>query len=193
MTTIYNNHSYFIDRDNQLAIRGWNRADFFSSGMFTGRIEKIILDNAPKSERNQRAPELFMEGWHVGLSGVYEEHFLDQCFVQNTELTDTLYDAMEAYINNDPVTGDQKMAATRPLFTTALAACTQPDYTTKSTYDKSFAKWAKEFDDLQARPDWDQLSKKIYEDEKFVIDRFVGAEFDAWKEGDFAKAGFMAG
>ena len=87
--------------------------------------------------------------------------------MQNAELTDTLYDAMEAYINDDPVTGDQKMAAIRPLFTTALAACTQPDY------NKSLAKWAKEFDDLKARPDWDEISKKIYEDNKETIDKKV--------------------
>ena len=124
MNTIYTNHADVIDRDNELVIREWSQGVFFNSGMFTGQIEKIILDNAPKPERDQRAPELFIEGWYGGFSGVYLEDYLDQCFVQNAELTDTLYDAMEAYINNDPVTGDQKMAATRPLFTTALAACT---------------------------------------------------------------------
>jgi hypothetical protein len=48
MTTIYNNNEDLIDRDNQLVIREWNQGVFFNSGMFTGQIEKVYLDNAPK-------------------------------------------------------------------------------------------------------------------------------------------------
>ena len=56
------------------------------------------------------------------------------CFVLNEELTDTLYDAMEAYMNNDPITGDQKMAATKPLYKTALASC--------AGYNEALERWS---------------------------------------------------
>ena len=58
----------------------------------------------------------FVEGFYGGLTGVWDQTYLEMCFVQNEELTDTLYEAMGAYISNDPVTGDQKMAATKPLY-----------------------------------------------------------------------------
>ena len=51
------------------------------------------------------------------------------CFVLNEELTDTLYDAMEAYIIGDSVKGDSLMDATKPLYDIALASCTMyPKY-----------------------------------------------------------------
>ena len=48
MITIYSNNEDLIDRDNQLVIREWDQGVFFNSGMFTGQIQKVYLDNAPK-------------------------------------------------------------------------------------------------------------------------------------------------
>ena len=50
-------------------------------------------------------------------------------------------------MNGDSATGDKKMAATKDLFSTALTTCTK--------ITSKFDEWAKKFDDLKARSDWD--------------------------------------
>ena len=41
--------------------------------------------------------------------------------------------------------------------------------------------------------DWDQISKKIYESNKDVIDRDVSLELKQWEEGVFFNSGMFAG
>ena len=88
-------------------------------------------------------------------------------------------------MKGDSATGDSKMAATKDLYGVALTTCTK--LTTK------FEEWGKKFDDLKARSDWDEIEKKIYEDNKPIIDRNVGLEFEAWEKGVFFNSGMFAG
>ena len=126
---IYQANKDVIDRDVSLELSQWSEGVFFNSGMFAGQVGKVFLDNAPASQvmsettRDMNAPTYFMEGYYGAFTGVWDQTYLEECFVQNQELTDNLYDAMEAYIREDPKTGEQKMAATKPLFKTALASC----------------------------------------------------------------------
>ena len=126
---IYETNKAIIDRDVDLEVREWQQGVFFNSGMFAGQIGKVFLDNAPASQlppetkRDMNAPIYYIEGYYGEITGVWDQTYLEQCFVQNKKLTDTLYDAMEAYIRNDPVTGAEKMTATKPMFHTALISC----------------------------------------------------------------------
>ena len=136
------------------------------------------------STRDQKAPMFFIEGFYGGWTGVWDQTYLEMCYVENEELTDLLYEAMGAYMSNDVETGDQKMAATKPLFKTALASC--------MGYNEALERWSEQFNDIKERPDWDEISKKIYEDNKEDIDKKVKAEFKAWTDGDFGIAGYNA-
>ena len=52
-----------------------------------------------------------------------ERDYILDCYSNNNELTDTLYDAMEAYISADYTTGDKKMGDLSNLFSTAMKKC----------------------------------------------------------------------
>ena len=49
--------------------------------------------------------------------------YIMQCFKSNIELTNDLYDSMEAYIDGDYATGDAKMLETNPLYEITLSGC----------------------------------------------------------------------
>ena len=88
--------------------------------------------------------------------------YIRGCYAPNEDLTNTLYDGLEAYMKGDSETGDKKMAATKDLFATALTTCTK--------INAKIEELVKKFDDLKARSDWDEISKKIYEENKANID-----------------------
>ena len=44
---IYMAHKDEIAKDSELEHSSWQQGKFFDSGMYTGSIEKIFLDNAP--------------------------------------------------------------------------------------------------------------------------------------------------
>ena len=74
------------------------------------------------------APALFLAGWYYNLAfNVGESNYIKVCYEPNEDLTNTLYDAMEAYIDGDSQTGDAKMAAAKDLYPAALAKCTEYD------------------------------------------------------------------
>ena len=52
---------------------------------------------------------------------------------------------------------------------------------------------SEKFDEIQQRSDWDQISEKIYESNKDVIDRDVRWELEGWEEGAFFNSGNFAG
>ena len=70
------------------------------------------------------APALFLAGWYYNLAfNVGESNYIKVCYEPNEDLTNTLYDAMEAYIDGDKATGDAKMGETKPLYKKALSGC----------------------------------------------------------------------
>ena len=79
---------------------------------------------------------------------------------------------MEAYMKGDTQTGDAKMAAAKDLYPAALANCPR--------VNAKIGEWGQKFEDLRARPDWDEISKKIYEENKAEIDLYVEIEFRKW-------------
>lgn len=48
-------------------------------------------------------------------------------------------------------------------------------------------------DALVKRKDWDDIAKKIYDDNKTMIDRDVDLELREWKQGVFFNSGMFAG
>ena len=77
------------------------------------------------------------------------------------------------------------MKETKTLYETAMAGCGQIAEVIRGI--------AKKFDDIQARQDWDKLSKEIYQANQDVIDRDVNLEFSQWSEGVFFNSGMFAG
>ena len=92
---------------------------------------------------------------------------------------------MEAYIAGDSKTGDKLMKESKPLWDTALAGCGE--------IAKRMSYLSGEMDKIQKRSDWDQISKKIYEDNKPPIDLNVSDMLDDWKKGDYFLSGYDAG
>ena len=74
------------------------------------------------SDRDPYAPAQFMVGWYHGIAQKRRNELLD-CYKPDVDLTNTLYDAMEAYIDGDKATGDAKMEETKPLYKKALSGC----------------------------------------------------------------------
>ena len=72
-----------------------------------------------------------------------------------------------------------------PLFEVALSGCT------KITAD--MADVGKKFELLKNRPDWQQLSMKIYEDNKAYIDAKTQAVITDWSTGAYFNSGMDTG
>ena len=134
--------------------------------------------------RDPDAPAQFIAGWHHGIS---QNKNIDDlsCFKADDDLTNTLYDAMEAYIAGNHADGDAKMTATVPLYKEALSGC--------GRVEKLIEKWAQRIDEMKAREDWPQLLKEIYQANKDEIDRDTGLELREWEQGVFFNSGMFAG
>ena len=142
-------------------------------------------ESAPSTGRDTSAPAQFFAGWFDIIVQEDERNYILDCYTENTELTDVLYDAMEAYIAGDKSEGDAKMSDTKPLFKTAFADCGE----LKDQMDA----WSKKFDDLTKRDDWAIISQLIYEENKDVIDRDMDLELREWKQGVYFNSGMFAG
>ena len=94
-------------------LREWEIGVYFNSGMYYGETYKIMLDNLlllVNEERQPLAPAEFTAGWYYGLSGHDKEDKILQCYEPDNELTNLLYDGMEAYIAGDNKSGSAKIA-----------------------------------------------------------------------------------
>jgi len=76
-------------------------------------------------DRDATAPAQFVAGWYYGVIGDDKRDYIIDCYQMNDDLTNALYDGMEAYIAGDQETGDSKMKSTKDLYATALATCTE--------------------------------------------------------------------
>ena len=95
-----------------------------------------------------------MAGWYYGIAQKDKRDKLLKCYKTDIDLTNTLYDAMEAYIGGDKATGDAKMGETKPLYKKALSGC--------GNLADHMGEWAQKVDDLAKIADWPTTSKKIY-------------------------------
>ena len=127
------------------------------------------------------APAQFAAGWFDGISHEDKRDDLYKCYSKNDDLTNALYDAMEAYIAGDSKTGDKLMKESKLLWDTALAGCGE--------IAKRMSYLSDEMDKIQKRSDWDQISKKIYDDNKPPIDLNVSDMLDNWKKGNYFESG----
>ena len=73
------------------------------------------------------APAQFFAGWYNGLSKYYDlqPSNILECYQPSEDITNTLYDGMEAYLRGDEKTGKEKMDKLFPLYKTAVANCDQ--------------------------------------------------------------------
>ena len=72
---------------------------------------------------------------------------------------------MEAYVAGDYTKGDAKMLATKPLYDRAFSSCGDIGHHMKEL--------AQNVDDLISKNDWLQVSNRIYEENKDLIDMNV--------------------
>ena len=149
---IYLANKDVIDRDVSLELREWTNGVFFNSGMFAGQIEKFFLEAEP--EKDNSAPAKWIAGWWQGVSGQDKRDYIATCFTENADLTNTMFEAFDAYLKGDSATGDEKMAETKPLFEVALKGCSE----TNAEMDKV----AKKFEELRQSPDWPKISAEVY-------------------------------
>ena len=73
--------------------------------------------------RDPYAPAWFTAGWYDGIT---DENFINvifNCYQPDNDLTNALFDAMEAQIAGDTASGDALMAKTKPLYKKALSGC----------------------------------------------------------------------
>ena len=135
--------------------------------------------------RDPYAPAQFTAGWYYGIAQKDKRDDILDCFKTDEDLTNTLYNAMEAYIAGDTTSGDAKISETKPLYEKALAGC--------GDIAVHMGEWAQKTDDMMERSDWQQISQEIYQANKDLIDRDVDLELREWQEGVFFNSGMFAG
>jgi hypothetical protein len=123
-------------------------------------------------DRDEAAPAQFIAGWFYGIEGEDKRDYILGCYKADEDLTNTLYDAMEAYIKGDESTGEDLMKNARPMYKTALQKCDDVNGKMKEIGDEIYA--------LPERSDWDTVSKKIYDDNKTMVDRDVDLMLREW-------------
>ena len=172
-------------------VANWNQGDRYNSGRYFGEFQKVFVDYAEEhpalegTKRDDMAPAQFVAGWYYGVSTEDKRDDILKCFTKSEDLTNVLYDAMEAYIAGDSKTGDKKMKDSKKLWDTAMAGCGQ--------IAVAMGDVSKKFEDMQAQSDWDKVSKEIYQANKAVIDRDVDFELKTWSEGVWFNSGMFAG
>ena len=74
--------------------------------MLAGETDRIILDKT--KTRDHLAPAKYVAGWYSGLKigGEVEQDYIVSCYRPNDDLTDNLYDAIEAYSANETTFAD---------------------------------------------------------------------------------------
>ena len=92
------------------------------------------------SDRDQKAPAEFIAGWYYGSWAQEDKRdYIIGCYKPNEDLTNTLYDAMEAYIKGDESKAEDLMKKTRPMYEAALQKCDEVSSGIKKFDDEMFA------------------------------------------------------
>ena len=136
--------------------------------------------------RDPTAPAQWIAGWYYGVDSKDKRDDILKCYKANDDLTNNLYDAMEAYIAGDTKTGDEKMDDSRPLFKDAMSGCSEG--ITGDLLDIY-----QQIKDMMDKPDWKDYAEKVYKENKVMIDRDIDLEFREWEQGVFFNSGMFAG
>ena len=133
--------------------------------------------------RHLLAPAQFSAGWLYGLSGLEERDTILDCYEPSEKLTNTLYDAMDAFIAGDNRGGLTKYNEAKPLFMESFSSC------------KEFGRqhWVNNIKHMEDRVDWPQLREAIYQENKFAIDLNVDLELREWAQGEYFNSGMFVG
>ena len=59
----------------------------------------------PTPSRDDKTPALFFSGWFYGITGEDDRDYILSCYKVDKDLTDTLYDAMEAFSKGETIIG----------------------------------------------------------------------------------------
>ena len=116
------------------------------------------------------APSKFAAGWFYGLTGEDKRRDLRNCFAENEELTNLLYDTMAAYVEGDMELGDQKMLETKPLLQEAMAGC--------EDFAESMDKLNEQLKNLRESENWQEEEAKVYEENKDKIEAAVRMQLE---------------
>jgi len=172
---------------------GWG--DYRAAGMYEAQIAQY-LDMAPNNyhnvfagaERLPIAPAEFIAGWLYGVSFQTENwrFEFENCYKVDKNITDDVYDAMEAYEKNDYDTAQKKWDDADKYWPDALASC-------KKEATDALDAWGKKVKDMQAMKDWDKIAAKIYQDNKKEMEADVRLEFTWWDKGAQFNSGMYAG
>ena len=192
-----------IEKSGSLEVSEWEKGVHFNSGMFAGYTMQYIGLAPPRdtpspkpeppqpepvpepTKRDSLAPAQFVSGWFYGVTNKDKRDYILSCYTVNDDLTNTLYEAMEAYIDGDQKTGDDKMGKTKDFYSDALKKCDDVSDDMKNIDEKAQA--------LVKRDDWKDVAAKIYKENKSVIDRDVDLELREWKQKVFFNSGMFAG
>ena len=191
---IYMKNKDALQQDEILSVKEWEQGVFFNSGMYVGDVEKIFLDNAPQSwrtfmsdtTRDPTAPAQYMAGWFYGVSQEDDRDEIMQCFKQSDDLTNKLYDAMEAFASGDHKSGDEMITETKALFEAAVQGCP------KDLLGKMYAIHNR-YDALKARSDWPSISMEIYMKNKDELQQDEINSVKEWVQGDYFNSGVFVG
>ena len=186
-----------IEAAEKAKIELWKEAKYGEAG-YQSAISAQLYGLAPEKKttwgqtvmsdttRDPQAPAQWLAGWYYGIAQEDKRDDILKCYKASDDLTNDLYQAMEAYIAGDTKTGDEKMADTKPLFKTAMSDCSAE---ITDGLNKVYQKVQDEMD----RPDWNKIAQKIYKDFKVMIDRDLDLEFREWKQGVPFNSGMFAG
>ena len=138
-----------------------------------------------QTQKDQQAPALFIAGWLNGFTGDDLKDDILSCYKPNSLITDTLYEAMNAYWANNLKIGDEKMSELEPLYEKALEGCSKEKLILIDVGGK--------VDEAKARPDWEEIKRKVFEDDEKEMSWWVDRELTKWHNGQFYLSGQMAG
>ena len=192
----YKKYKAMIDQRAGFMIDSWTNGVYFDAGMYNGQINQYMgLVKSPYDEeleadkkRDELAPGKFLAGWLYGISGrtLDARDAITKCFTANDDLTNDVYDGMEAYIAGDQSSGDKDWIEARKLFPQALAKC-------DSDITDALVKWSKKMDEMVHMHDWDNIEEKIYEAHKDVVDFNAKNSYKTWTEGVPFQSGMFIG
>lgn len=132
--------------------------------MFAGYVNQYLGTAPPRGGKTATAiddsvPADWWSGWYYAFSrGYMKRDYIQECFVENHDLTTALSDVMDAFLTGDNKTASTKALEVEKLFRAATVNCT--DILDKVTDFRN--KW----DTLTSRDDWSQIAAQIYEDHK---------------------------
>ena len=90
-----------FDRNGILEISSWKDGNYFNSGMYTGIVSTLMGLTPSKDSDEDLAPAQFVAGWLYGITNDDKRDYIMSCYKSDSNLTSTLKEALDAYIDGD--------------------------------------------------------------------------------------------